>query len=257
MDTRQLAALLAVIDRGSFSLAAEDIGVTQPAVSLAVRSLEKRLGIQLVDRSGRQVEPTAAGRLVAGRARRMLQLEREIATLAQEQSSTLQGRLEIGASTGPGTRLLPRLLVGFRLLHPDVAVSMRIDATDAVIDRVLARELELGVVGAERAHRQLTYEPLSADEIVLAVPSGHPFAGREVSLDELREAPLVLQQEGSGVRSLIERELRAVGVRLRDLTVVAELGLQESACTAVEEGLGLAYGGTDTHLVLVDLKKTN
>jgi DNA-binding transcriptional LysR family regulator len=122
-----------------------------------------------------------------------------------------------------------------------VAVSLRIDSTQNVIDQVLARELELGVVGAERPHRSLEYEPFLADEIVLAVPAGHAFAGRTLALDELRDAPLILQQEGSGVRALVERELRGAGLRLRDLDVVAELGLQESATTAVEEGLGVTF----------------
>jgi DNA-binding transcriptional LysR family regulator len=241
MDTRQLAAFVAVVDHGSFSLAAEQLGVTQPAVSLAVRSLEKRLGERLLDRGGRRIEPTAAGRLVLVRAQRMLQLEQEMATALLEESETLGGRLVVGASTGPGSRMLPRLLVGFRRAHPEVAVALRIDSTQTIIDRVLARELELGVVGAERAHRSLEYEPFMADEVVLAVPPGHAFAGREITLDELRAAPMILQQEGSGIRALMERELRAAGVRSRDLDVVAELGLQESAKVAVAEGLGVTF----------------
>jgi DNA-binding transcriptional LysR family regulator len=79
VDTRQLAAFVAVVERGSFSIAADDLGVTQPAVSLAVRSLEKRLGARLLDRSGRQVAPTSAGRAVLIRAQRMLALEQELA----------------------------------------------------------------------------------------------------------------------------------------------------------------------------------
>jgi DNA-binding transcriptional LysR family regulator len=127
-------------------------------------------------------------------------------------------------------------------VHPEATVALRIDATQDVIDRVLARELELGVVGAERPHRSLEYEPFSADEIVLAVPSGNALAGRDdVTIDELRSVPMIVQQEGSGVRGLVERELRHHGVRLRDLNVVAELGLQESAVTAVAEGLGVTF----------------
>src|SRR3954470_17876154 len=235
MDTRQLASFVAVVDHGSFSLAAEQLGVTQPAVSLALRALEKRLGEKLLDRSGRRVEPTAAGRAVLARAQRILQLEEEIAATLQEASETPGGRLVVGASPGPGTRLLPRLLVGFRRAHPDVSVALRIDSTQTVIDLVLARELELGVVGAEKPHRRLEHEPFIADEVVLAVPPGHPFAGREISVDELRAAPMILQQEGSGIRALMERELREAGVRQRDLDVVAELGLQDSANTAVAE----------------------
>ncbi len=242
MDTRQLAAFVAVVERGSFSIAADDLGVTQPAVSLAVRSLEKRLGARLLDRSGRQVAPTPAGRAVLVRAQRMLALEQELADTLRAEADTVGGHLAVGASTGPGARLLPRLLVGFRKVHPEATVALRIDATNDIIDLVLARELELGVVGAERPHRSLEYEPFSADEIVLAVPHGHVLAGRDdVSIDELRHTAMIVQQEGSGVRALVERELRQHGVRLRDLNVVAELGLQESAVTAVAEGLGVTF----------------
>ena len=137
--------------------------------------------------------------------------------------------------------------MGFRRIHPEATAALRIDATQDVIDRVLAREIELGVVGAERPHRSLEYEPFAADEIVLAVPAGHAFAGRDdVTIDELRTVPIVVQQEGSGVRALTERELRHHGVRLRDLDIVAELGLQESAVTAVAEGLGVTFTSHDS-----------
>src|SRR5512133_3250113 len=107
MDTRQLAAFCAVIEKKSFSQAAERLGVTQPAVSLQIRSLEERLGRQLLDRSGRRVEPTEAGRLLYRRAQRILQLEEQLVDeLAQEETGRLHGTLAIGASTGPGGHLV-------------------------------------------------------------------------------------------------------------------------------------------------------
>src|SRR5205809_877578 len=160
MDTRQLAAFCAVVERKSFSQAAERLGVTQPAVSLQIRSLEQRPGTQLLDRSGRRVEP---------------------------------------------------------------------------------RELELGVVGAAPRHRGVAYEPFFRDEVVLACPSGHRFAGKTVALDELRAEPLLVMQEGAGVRQVIEDELRNVGTRLRDLDPKLELGLQESARAAVTAGYGVTF----------------
>src|SRR5436309_2664380 len=103
MDTRQLAAFCAVVERRSFSQAAERLGVTQPAVSLQVRALEKRLGTQLLDRSGRRVEPTAAGLRLYHGAQRLLALEEEIVDdLAREATGELAGTFAIGASTGPG-----------------------------------------------------------------------------------------------------------------------------------------------------------
>jgi DNA-binding transcriptional LysR family regulator len=120
-------------------------------------------------------------------------------------------------------------------------VTLRVDATGSVIDRVLDRDLELGVVGARRSHRVLEFEPFLRDRVVLAVPAGHRFAGRVVTLAELVAEPQIVMQSGAGVRTVIEDELRHAGVRVRDLTVAMELGLQESAKSAVEAGHGVCF----------------
>jgi DNA-binding transcriptional LysR family regulator len=242
MDTRQLAAFCAVVERRSFSQAAEQLGVTQPAVSLQIRSLEKRLGLQLLDRSGRRVEPTEAGSRLYRSAQRLLAMEEQLlADLGDEAEGELAGRLEIGASTGPGGTVLPVVLAEFQQLHPGVHVALAVSDTQHVVEQVARREVELGVVGASRRHRGVVFEPFFRDEVVLAVPRGHRFAGRTVTLDELKAEPLVLMQEGAGVRQVIEEELRAAGLRLRDLDVRLELGLQESARSAVVAGYGVTF----------------
>ena len=109
------------------------------------------------------------------------------------------------------------------------------------MDSVARRELELGVVGAAPRHRGVTFEPFFRDEVVLAVPPGHRFAGKSVGLDDLRKETLILMQEGAGVRQMIEDELRAAGLRLRDLDVRLELGLQESVKAAVAAGHGVTF----------------
>ena len=242
MDTRQLAAFCTVVERRSFSQAAEQLGVTQPAVSLQIRSLEKRLGLQLLDRSGRRVEPTDAGRRLYRGAQRLLALEEQLlAELGEEVEGELTGRLEIGASTGPGGTVLPVALAEFQQLHPGVQVALSVSDTQHVIEQVARREVELGVVGAVRRHRGVTFEPFFRDEVVLAVPRGHRFADRTVTLDELKVEPLVLMQEGAGVRQVIDDELREIGVRLRDFNVQLELGLQESARSGVLAGHGVTF----------------
>ena len=242
MDTRQLAAFCAVVERRSFSQAAERLGVTQPAVSLQVRALEKRLGAQLLDRSGRRVEPTEAGLRLYRGAQRLLALEEQIlAEIAGEADGDLSGTLAIGASTGPGGIVLAQLLCEFQAANPDLHVALSVFDTQSVVDLVADRSLEIGVVGAARRHRGVTFEPFLRDEVVLACPPGHPFAGREVSLDDLRRETLIVMQEGAGVRQLIEDELRRGGTRLRDLDVRLELGLQESVTTAVRGGHGVTF----------------
>ncbi len=242
MDTRQLAAFCAVVERRSFSQAAERLGVTQPAVSLQVRALEKRLGTQLLDRSGRRVEPTEAGwRLYRG-AQRMLTLEDQLlAEVAASSEGELAGDLVLGASTGPAAVVVPVVLGEFQRENPGVRVFLTVSDTHSVVERVAARELELGIVGAARRHRGVRFEPFFSDEVILVCPPGHRFAGRSVSLDELREEPLILMQEGAGVRQIVEDALRRQGIRLRDLDVRLELGLQESVRRAVEAGYGVTF----------------
>jgi DNA-binding transcriptional LysR family regulator len=242
MDTRQLSAFCAVVERRSFSQAAERLGVTQPAVSLQIQALEKRLGTKLLDRSGRRVEPTEAGMRLYRGAQRLLALEEQVlAEVAEEGSEELEGAFEIGASTGPGGIVLAQLLCEFGASHPALHVVLWVFDTGTIVDRVAARELELGVVGAARRHRGVVFEPFFRDEVILACPPGHPFAGQTISLEQLRGAGLIVMQEGAGVRQLIEDELQRLGKRLRDLDVRIELGLQESATSAVRAGYGVTF----------------
>src|SRR3990170_4070135 len=242
MDTRQLAAFCAVVERRSFSLAAERLGVTQPAVSLQVRALEKRLGTQLLDRSVRRVEPTDAGRRLYRGAQRMLALEDQlVAGIAATGEGELAGELVLGASTGPAAIAIPVALGEFQRQNPDVRVFLTVSDTPSVVERVAARELELGIVGAARRHRGVRFEPFFSDQVILACPPGHRFANRTVTLDELRGESLILMQEGAGVRQIVEDGLRRQGIRLRDLDVRLELGLQESVRRAVEAGYGVTF----------------
>ena len=242
MDTRQLAAFCAVVERKSFSQAAERLGVTQPAVSLQIRSLEQRFGRQLLDRSGRRVEPTEAGRRLYASAQRVLAAEEHLLEdLDADDEGAITGSLELGASTGPGGTVVPLLLCEFQEQHPDVRVRLTVSDTQTVVDRVAGRELELGIVGAGRRHRGVAFEPFFRDEVVLACPSDHRFAGKTVSLDDLKGEKLIVMQDGAGVRQVIEDELRKAGMRLRDLDVRLELGLQESVRSAVLAGHGIAF----------------
>src|SRR3972149_3444310 len=147
VDTKQLSALCAVVERRSFSQAAERLGVTQPAVSLQVRALEKRLGTQLLDRSGRRVEPTEAGwRLYRG-AQRLRALEVQIeADVAASVEGELTGDLVLGASTGPAAIVVPVLLCEFQRENPGVRVFLTVSDTHTVVEQGAERELELGIV---------------------------------------------------------------------------------------------------------------
>lgn len=242
MDTKQLAAFCAVVERESFSRAAASLGVTQPAVSQQVRSLEQRLGEQLLDRSGRRVVPTDAGRRLYQGAQRLLAMEQQLVSeVTRPSRGPLTGTLDIGASTGPAAIVVPLLLCEFQQANPALKVELAVHDTQTIVSLVADRALELGVVGAARARRSVEFEPFFSDDVILVCPPGHPQAGKTVDLKALMELPLVLMQEGAGVRQLLEDELRRRGRRLRDLRVDLVLGLQESVRSAVQAGYGATF----------------
>src|SRR5580765_484257 len=178
MDTKRLVAFCAVVERRSFSEAASRLGVTQPAVSQQIRALEQRLGQQLLDRSGRRVEPTEAGLRLYRGAQRMLALEEQLLDELAEPDAPLRGTLELGASTGPAAIVLPLLLCEFQRENVELRVGLSVFDTQSVVELVADRRLELGIVGAARRHRSVTFEPFFRDEVILACLPGHSFAGR-------------------------------------------------------------------------------
>lgn len=241
MDLRHLVAFRAVIERGSFSAAAAELGISQPAISAQIRSLEVSLGQRLLDRSGRRVSLTDAGILLDGYARRLLDLADELQRAIADVGTNVAGRLRLGSSTGPGEVLLPAALGDFARLHPDVSVQLVVHDTQTICDMVLADELELGIVGADRPRRGLVFTPYLRDELVAIAPPGHPLADRddEVGLSEVLAQPMILQQAGSGVRSVVEAAARARGLRVQEPPAALELGLQQSVKAAVLAGLGV------------------
>jgi DNA-binding transcriptional LysR family regulator len=240
VDLRSLLTFRTIIEKGSFSLAADALEISQPAVSAQIRSLEERLGHRLLDRSGRRVRTTEAGDVLNRFAEQVLALEDQLTRDLQELGSTVAGPLVIGSSTGPGELVLPHVVGRFAAAYPDVRVSLQVMDTHSVCELVLDGKLELGFVGAVGRQRGLAFEPLIRDELVVIVPPDHELAGRtSIELEELAKIPMLMQQKGSGVRSVLEDAMRTAGLRRRDLPVRMELGLQQSVKAAVLDGIGI------------------
>jgi DNA-binding transcriptional LysR family regulator len=197
--------------------------------------------VQLLDRSGRRGEPTEAGLRLYRGAQKLLALEEQLVEEIAEPEGPLHGTLELGASTGPAAIVVPLLLCEFQRVNPELRVQLSVFDTQSVVEQVAERRLELGIVGAARRHRSVAFEPFFRDEVILACPPEHPFAGRTVELAELDQGPLILMQHGAGVRQMVEDELRRSGRKVRDLEAPLELGLQESVRTAVQAGYGVAF----------------
>jgi DNA-binding transcriptional LysR family regulator len=240
MNLRQLRSFLRVVELKSFTLAAEQLHLTQPAVSFHIQSLEEEFGVELLDRSGREIIPTSSGGILYDYARRILDLYAESKIEIDRLHNLMRGRLVIGASTGPGEHVLPTLLGRFKAQYPQIEVVLRISRTEEIIHQVLERTLEIGIVGAKMQNEALSFEPFIKDELIVIASPDHRWAdGDLVDLTELLKEPFILQQEGAGVRTMLGAGLTQRGLSLNDLNVYMELGLQESVKSAVTESFGV------------------
>jgi DNA-binding transcriptional LysR family regulator len=263
MNLEHLRTLVSIVEHGSLSAAARAKRISQPAVTKQVQRMESEMGLTLLERGPkRQVELTPAGERVLTFARETLTrfeaLERELAALKTVEPGTLW----LAASTIPGEYVLPGLLAAFRAKYPQVEVQMSISDTADVATRLLADEVDVGVIGSVIQQSELRLERLVGDEIVLAVPLDHPFAGREkVSVDDLRSQPLILREEGSGTRHSVEASFVAAGLSLPQDNVALVLGSTQAILQAVAQGLGIGFvsaraasqAKADGHLACVKL----
>lgn len=229
MRLSQLEAFCRVVETGGFSTAAADLHVTQPAVSLHVRALEREFGVRLLERRTHGATPTEAGRALYARARTILR-ERDaaVAELAQQ-----AGRpLVLGASSTGVAYYLPPLLRGFA--RP---VVTRVDITDRIVAWVAAGVVDLGVVWGPVRAPELTAEHLGSDRFCVAVAPDEPLAGGVAAPADLAARPFVLGVPGSLTRRWIEDCLARVGVAPR---VAAEVSSTADMKRAVADGQGLA-----------------
>lgn len=238
LTLHRLELFLAVLDAGGVARAAAARHISQPAVSEHLRGLEAHFGVALLERHGRGVRPTAAARLLEPYARQALGLLQSAERAAADLRGLGAGALTLGASTTPGTYLLPAALGRFHAAYPAVALSLRIGDTREIERWVAAGEVELGVIGEAPLLAGLVAEPWVQDELVVIVSRRHPLARRRsVAAAALAAEPYIAREEGSSTRGVAERYLAERGLVLMP---AMELGSTEAIREAVAAGLGVA-----------------
>ena len=233
----QLYIFHSVARLGSFSKAAEELSISQPAVSIQVRELEKSMGGALLHRMRRGLQLTDTGSAVFSYTQRIFSLAEEMQSAVQDIRGLRSGKLTIGSSTTPGEYILPWVIGQFQRRFPDVEVSLSISNTQTVLERIHNRELDLGMAGAPVSQQGLVSFTYVFDEVVIIAAPGHPLASkRRVTLKDLEGQRFILREPGSATRDTAEGCLREHGVSIK---VVMELGSNEAVKRAVAAGLGL------------------
>jgi LysR family transcriptional regulator, transcriptional activator of the cysJI operon len=241
MEDHKLRVFCAVAETKSFSKASELIHLTQPAVSLQIQAMEELYETRLFDRSGNSINLTPAGEILYKRAKEILALYAEAQHNISEITGAIKGSLSIGASSTIGNYLLPHIISAFKKKVPQVNISLVVNNTKVITERLNAGEIDIALVEGDVSKQRFSVETLISDELVVTMSPAHPWAERRsLSAIELTKEPLILREEGSGTRQIILKHLEEHGIKLDQLKIALVMGSTEAIKGAVEEGLGVS-----------------
>ena len=241
MADRRLQVFHTVAKLLSFTKAAEVLHMTQPAVTFQVRQLEEHFNTRLFDRTHNRVTLTRAGETVYFYSRRIFEQYEEMENSVREITGEVSGVLTIGASTTVAEYMLPALLGKFKMVYPDIRLSLKVSNTESVVAMVEDNVIDLAVVEAPVSNKHLLVDVCDVDALVVVAHPEHEVAGLEsITAEQLVAHPYICREEGSGTRDVIKDYMKQHNIDSDCLNVCMELGSPESIKGAVEAGMGIA-----------------
>jgi len=241
IENFRIRVFRAVAHHLNFSRAAEELLLTQPAVTQQIKALEDEFGVSLFDRGGGRITLTPGGAALLPFAEQMKTLTDDAIAAVASAYGEHAGELNIGASQTIGQYLLPTFVAAFLRTYPKIRVTARSGNTDQMLEALVAGQVHIALIEGPEQRRDVHVEPFMEDHLVLVVPATHDWAGHEISLDELKSQPLLMREFGSGSRRIVEQALTGAGLKIKDLTISMELDSTEGLLNAVEAGLGVTF----------------
>lgn len=238
MTLEQLRIFVAVAEREHLTQGSRALNLTQSAVSSAIATLEARYATKLFDRIGRRIVLTEAGKLFLIEARAVLARAAAAEAVLSDLSGLARGSLALMASQTVANYWLPPLIQRFRSKHPGITVSLAIGNTETVSAAIHDGAADLGFIEGEIDDPALAMTEVAEDELVIVVPTGHPWTKNIPSAKELARGAWVLREPGSGTRAMFEAALPGLGLAANDLAIALELPSNEAICAAVASGAG-------------------
>lgn len=228
MDFR-LKVFFTVANRLSFTKAATELFITQPAVSKHIQELEEQYKIKLFDRNGSKISLTKAGELLLNHTKNIFEIYREIDFDLSALINQQQGTLRLGASTTISHYIIPPLLARFHQKLKDIKVSLLNGNTEQIEKALLNKEIEIGIVEGQSKNQSIKYSEFLKDELVLVCNNSNPLINKEqITLEELKSLRFITREQGSGTLEVIEHALKPFGINLSQLTIEMQLGSTES-----------------------------
>lgn len=242
MNLDRLRLFVRIAQTGSFTSAARELGLSQPAASQSVKTLEQELGVRLFERDVEGVTPTSPGRLLQEYAQRILSQWDEAVRAVRTQAGTACGPLAVAASTVASEHILPTLVRQFLAVHPKVEVGLVVKPSAQVMDEVAGGRADVGVAGCAPTQGLQGFQ-VAEDELVLIAPADHRWAGRTepVRCVEFAREPFVVRELESGTRQAMEHSFREWGIDPAQIRITAAFGSTEAVVSAVEAGMGISF----------------
>lgn len=240
MDFKQIEAYVNVVRYKSFSRAADATYFTQPTISTHISTLEKELGVKLLDRKGRVVEMTPQGRQFYKYAVEMVNTRALAIEAFDKDSDKVEGVLEIQTSSIPGSTFLPKVLAEFHKEHKKVQFYVEQSDSQSTLDNIIDRKGDIGFIGEKGNNPAVEYHKIFSDRSVLVVPADMDIEGDTISFEDAIKLPFIWRESGSATRKSFEDSAIKRGYDRAIFEIVALFNDLETIIRSIEQGLGVS-----------------
>lgn len=241
MDYERLKTFIAVAEKKSFSEAAKSLYVTQPTISAQIKALEEEVGAKLFERTTKKVELTQPAAILLKYAKKIIYLSEMAQKEMRKFGESTYGELKIGCSFTIGEYFLTELIKEFQDDCPLVQFSVDITNSNNVVSDIIDQKIDVGLIETPIEEPHIVMEPFMEDELILiAAPGFFPENEITVSIDRLKEIPLIVREKGSGTRAVVNQHLQKAGLPEEELNIIMELGSTEAVKSAVSSNLGVS-----------------
>ena len=248
----RLKVFYTVANRLSFTKAANELNISQPAVTKHIKEIENQLNTKLFNRNGTTIQITESGKILMAYAEKIRNLSRDLDFDISQLNKEQKGKLKIGASTTIAHYILPEILAKFNSYYKDINVELIIRNSEGISTLLKNEQIDLGIVEGESQSSYFNYEIFKPDEIVLVCKADHPLVNKNFKLKDLYTIDLVSREQGSGTQEFIRNQLKKKAIDLKQLNIVMNLGSSESIKNYLLHSEAMAFVSIST--VVQELK---
>ena len=248
----RLKVFYTVANRLSFTKAASELNISQPAVTKHIKEIENQLNTKLFDRKGTTIQLTESGKILFVYAEKSRQLYRDLEFAIAQLNKQEKGKLKIGASTTIAQYILPEILAKFNSYYKEINIELITHNSEDIATLLKSGKIDLGIVEGESKSSYFNYQKFKKDEIVLVCKTDHPLVNKNFKTKDLYDVDLIVREQGSGTQEFIQNQLKKSGIEVQKLNIIMQLGSSESIKNYLLHSEAMAFLSIST--ILPELK---